>query len=746
MQDKLVFSHTDGTRGQILGRIGGLAALAVGIWLLSAHGQSRPPALGTDAPAIQFSAGRADAVLGRVLNRQRPHPAGSAESAAVRARILKELAELGIPARTETRMSCFSEKRWSSISCGTITNIVADVSPGQGNSQENSHGKQILLMAHTDSVAAGPGAGDDGSGVAAILEGIRALKARGLAGGHPIAALLTDGEENGMLGAAAYLRDPVARTRTGAVINMESRGNQGVSYLFQTGAGDARLIELYARAVPHFAASSLYAEIYKYMPNDTDMTPFLAAGVTGYNFAFIGNAAQYHTPLDRRENIDPRSLQQHGENLVELTDSLRRTDPASLKSGNAIYLDVLGRWLPRLPQRWSLPLSIAAFAAIALAGWLGRGNIRRPFLGLLMPLVLLAGCIAMGFGLHGLAAWISGHADPSFAHPAWLRLSLAAGAFVVALVAARGADAIACWLWVAGLAIVCAIWAPGAAPYFLFPALIAAVMLLASARGGREFALFFAAVAGLVVWLGLNQASEAIMGLRMHPLFMVTAAFGLITLLPLLAKAQAKNICLTLSLVLAVGLAVTAGLQPAYSIAAPERLNLRYVESEGKAWWLADPVARLPGSLRASANFSATPRRMLEMAYIAPAGPVRYPAPTATISRDGDTVSLNLKAQGDGAMLIVPAEAKLRAVTIGGVTTPASGQRISIVCGTPDCGSAHLVLQLGSSRPVDIMLLAYRAGLPPDGVKLLKARPPEAVPSQGGDRTILAARIAIPAG
>jgi hypothetical protein len=705
--------------------------LAVGIWLLSAYGQSRPPALGTDAPAMQFSAGRADAVLGRVLDRQSPHPAGSAESAAVRARILKELADLGIPTRTETRTSCFSEKRWSSISCGTITNIVADVSPGSG--------KQILLMAHTDSVAAGPGAGDDGSGVATILEGIRALKARGLAGGHPIAALLTDGEENGMLGAAAYLRDPAARARTGAVINMESRGNQGVSYLFQTGAGDARLVDLYARAVPHFAASSLYAEIYKYMPNDTDMTPFLAAGLTGYNFAFIGNAAQYHTPLDRRENIDPRSLQQHGENLVELADSLRRTDPASLKSGNAIYLDVLGRWLPRLPQRWSLPLSIAAFVVIALA------KIRRPFLGLLMPPVLLAGCVAMGFGLHGLAAWISGHADPSFAHPAWLRLSLAAGAFAVALVAARGADAIACWLWMAGLAIVCAIWAPGAVPYFLFPALVAAVLLLVSTRGGRGFALFLAAMAGLVVWLGLNQASEAIMGLRMHPLFMVTAAFGLITLLPLLAKAQAKNISLTLSLVLAIGLAVTAGLQPAYSIVAPERLNLRYVESEGKAWWLADPVARLPDSLRASANFSATPRRLLEMAYVAPAGPVRYPAPTATVSRDGDTVSLDLKAQGDGAMLVVPAEAKLRAVTIGGITTRTSGQRISIVCGTPDCGSAHLVLQLGSSRPVDIMLLAYRAGLPPDGAKLLKARPPEAVPSQGGDRTILAAKIAIPA-
>jgi hypothetical protein len=198
-------------------------------------------------------------------------------------------------------------------------------------------------------------------------------------------------------------------------------------------------------------------------------------------------------------------------------------------------------------------------------------------------------------------------------------------------------------------------------------------------------------------------------------------------------------------LLLAIALAVIAGLQPAYSIMAPERLNLRYVESEGKAWWLADPVMHLPDSLSASAEFPLTPQRLLEMGYVAPAGRARNPAPAASVSRSGDTVSLDLKTQGDGVMLIVPAEAKLRAVTIGGVTAPASGQRMSIVCGTPDCASARLVLRLGSSVPVNFMLLAYRAGLPPEGAKLMKARPPEAVPSQGGDRTVLAAKIAIPA-
>lgn len=724
-----------------MGRIWGLAALVVGIWLLSVYGQSRPAALGLDAPVTQFSAARADAVLGRLLGDQKPRPAGSAENAALRARLLKDLAELGVNARTETRMSCANESRRGFIPCATVSNIVAGVSPGSG--------KRILLMAHLDSVAAGPGAGDDMSGVATILETIHALKARGLAGEHPITALFTDGEESGLLGARAYLKTPLVAAKTGAVINVESRGNQGPSYLFQTSAGDAKLIDLYARSVPNLAASSLYAEIYKVLPNDTDLTPFLEAGVAGYNFAFIGNQAHYHTLLDRREHIDPRSLQQHGDNVLELTDALSRTDFAALQGENAIYLDVLGRWLPRLPVGWALPLSLAAFLLIALAGFFTpreRREIRRPVLAFLMPPLMIAGCVGMGFALHSLAAWVSGHADPSFAHPLWLRLSLAFGAFAVALVMSRGAGVITCWLWLAGLAIVCAIVAPGLTPYFLFPSLVAGPLLLATIAGGRGFALSVAMLAGLLVWIGFNAASEPIMGLKMHPLFMITAAFGLITLLPLLAKAkvQAWGISLAASLVLAIALAVTAGLQPAYSADAPQRLNLGYVEMDGRASWLADPVQRLPESLRAAANFSDEPQRMLEMFYVAPAAASRYPAPTAVVTRDGDTVTLDLKTSGDAVLLMVPAEAKMQSLTVAGVTTQSSEDRVTIFCSTPDCATARMTLRLASSHPVSLQLLAQRRGLPPDGAKLLKARPPEAVPSRAGDRTILAANIAIP--
>ncbi|HEY0265119.1 MAG TPA: M28 family peptidase, partial [Rhizomicrobium sp.] len=381
-----------------------LALLAAGFWLLSAYGSWRPPPLGLDAPAAQFSAARADAVLGRILGPQKPHPSGSPEAGAVRARILQEFAALGVAARTRTVVSCYSEPRGHTHPCGAVTNIIADVSSGSG--------KQVLLMAHSDSVAAGPGAADDGSGVAIILESIRALKARGLTRGltghNPIVALITDGEEKGLLGAAAYIRDPLARAKTGVVINVEARGNQGPSYLFQTSPGNAPLIDLYARAVAHPATSSLYGEIYKILPNDTDLTPMLRAGLMGVNFAFIGNVAQYHTARDRRENLSAASLQHQGESVLAMADALAHADFATLKGGDAIYLDVLGRWLPRLPVGWALPLSLAALALVMLAGFLtprARREFPQPVTVLLMPLLLLLGAAGAGFVLHGLAAW-----------------------------------------------------------------------------------------------------------------------------------------------------------------------------------------------------------------------------------------------------------------------------------------------------------------------------------------------------
>src|SRR5437899_10636230 len=62
---------------------------------------------------------------------------------------------------------------------GSVENIVARLK-GTASAlpaQPKGGGGAVMLVAHYDSVPAGPGAGDDGSGVATLLETLHALQA-----------------------------------------------------------------------------------------------------------------------------------------------------------------------------------------------------------------------------------------------------------------------------------------------------------------------------------------------------------------------------------------------------------------------------------------------------------------------------------------------------------------------------------------------------------------------------------------
>ena len=611
-------------------------------------------------------------------------------------------------------------------------------------------GDPVLLMAHQDSVAAGPGACDDGCGMATLLETIRALKASDFKGARPIAALFTDGEEDGLLGAQAFVRD--GSVHPYAVINVEARGNQGPSYLFQTGKGNAPLIDLYADSVTHFTTSSLYGEIYKYMPNDTDLTPFLKAGYTGYNFALIGNVAAYHTPLDVRGGIDLSGLQQHGEAALNLSRALANRGDAALVGREAAYLDILGRWLPRMPAGWAWPLALACLGLVLLAGSLRRRNFRvteRPVVAFLMPPLLLAGAVGVGFGLHGLAAWISGTADPSFAHPVWLRLSLALAVWAMALLVAPLAGAISAWLWMTALAVVAAFFAPGLSPYFLFPSLIAAPLLVMTVRGGRGPALLLSGVAALVIWLQLNAGTEPLMGLKVHAIFTVTAAFALVPVLPLLApvRGPAWAISLVLSVTAALGLAVAAGLAAPYDAAAPQRMNITYLENRGKAAWLADapPTAEMRAAVGSSFGTSRVGIATLGLGgYLAPARMSNLAVPRVALTRyTDDQVALRFAGsdKADGMVLNVPARAGLSSLSVNGVTVPASGG-VMLLCRTPDCATAQVTLN-GSFHGVWLRFAETRRGLPAKAAALVKARPDWAVPSGRGDATVVGSAIGL---
>ena len=206
-----------------------------------------------NAPPELFSASRARNLLRSVLEPETPHPEGSAENALVESRIVAALAGMGYSPSIQEEFVCGSYG-----TCGTVRNVLAR-RPGR---EERG---AVLLSAHYDSVEAGPGASDDGLGVASALEIARILGSAPPRT-RPVVFLLDDGEEQGLLGAEAFAtKHPWARDIS-AVVNLEARGTSGASLLFETSHDNRWLIEA-ASAIPHPVSSSVFPAIYRMLPN-----------------------------------------------------------------------------------------------------------------------------------------------------------------------------------------------------------------------------------------------------------------------------------------------------------------------------------------------------------------------------------------------------------------------------------------------------------------------------------------------
>ena len=73
------------------------------------------------------------------------------------------------------------------------------------------------------------------------------------------------------------------------------------------------------------------------MPNDTDFSVVMRAGVDGMDFAFAGERYHYHSPNDNLENIDLGTIQHHGENMLPLTRTLADMDIDELGSTEQFF-------------------------------------------------------------------------------------------------------------------------------------------------------------------------------------------------------------------------------------------------------------------------------------------------------------------------------------------------------------------------------------------------------------------------
>ena len=448
-----------------------LAALAAKPLLIALSDLRPSPAAG------QFDAARAMARLQRILGDQRPHPVDSAANDAVRGRLIAELRAIGLEPVVTDDIVCNGSDRSRTAACARVRNVIATIGPERGD--------HVLVASHYDSSPVGPGAADDGIGVAVMLESAALLRGRTL--GRPVTFLFDEGEEVGLLGARAFLaRNPLA-DRVAALVNFEARGVSGPAMMFETSHPNGAAIAHFAASSERPFANSLATDFARLIPNSTDVEVLKERDWTTLNFAIIGNESRYHSDGDTLAALDPRSVQHMGDQGLAAIASLA-SGPIGQVQGERVYADLLGRQLLVLP----LPAALAGLAAL-LSAVLWTAWRRRVGLGTAAAAILLAfaGTAAFTF----IAQWLVGLLRPGEfwrAYPIGISSAVAASALLAAggvlLWAARALSAerlrAAYWLIFLLLGAGASFIAPGAAIFFLVPPLAA----LAGMAGERRWA------------------------------------------------------------------------------------------------------------------------------------------------------------------------------------------------------------------------------------------------------------------
>lgn len=354
--------------GRPLSAIFAIVAMAIAI-MLAWVPYRLPDALDRTAADDMFSAARASRHLEVIAHE--PRPAGSRAHRQVQRYLLAQIEALGLQADVQQTTQVAPDIQWMNVAA-RVFNIAARIE-GRGR-----QGDAVLLMAHYDSVSTSPGANDNAVAVASLLEIARAIKARG-APGNDVIMLFTDAEEDGLLGARAFVASHPWAKDVRLVINLEARGSRGPSILFETSAGNDRLIDALRASTPGAIGSSLFYEVYKRLPNDTDYTAFRQEGFAGMNFAYVGGVTAYHTRIDDIASVDPRLVQQHGGNALALATHLAESDLDSIRSdGDAVFFNLPFAGMVGYSAALALPLAgiAALLVAIALVFAIRRGRAR----------------------------------------------------------------------------------------------------------------------------------------------------------------------------------------------------------------------------------------------------------------------------------------------------------------------------------------------------------------------------------
>lgn len=717
-----------------------------------------PEAKPASAPENEFSGERAHNILKDLLQENQPHPVGSPLNRIVKQRIIEELSTYGIEAAEQQTWACAT--RFSV--CAYVENIIA-VIPGKSDLP------YITLMSHYDSVPMAPGAGDDGAAVVAMLETARILKSEAPFN-HPILLLFTDAEEMGLIGAEGfYKQHPLAR-EIGAVLDFEGSGTTGVSMVLRTSSQNDLLMNAFSEETSKPVGFSFANEIFKRMPNDTDFSVVQRANIPGIDFAFAAERNHYHTPNDNVENIDVRTIQHHGENMLPLVRRLATTGIEPLGSHD-VYMGFPGMWI-----QWEEQVSVyLLLVSLALLGFafvkLDAGLLGTTFatLGSLL-IVLVTGLVCfLSFELIKLiqgtvVAWPASDLPYRFALFASSLTAGLAGIMVMNRYLRNIDTLIGVWFFWLILSVLMTIYLGDAANTVIVPTLAASAIIAAAAlldEKIRSYWLLLTLVFAVPVTLGMVLPLEQSQGYALIAATFVFLGLFNTTLIPLLHGAKLKLPFFGALAVTIVSIVVVIS-TPLYSEWRPQHLNINYFEDidTGEAYYQLQSPNPVPDNLWSLMDFATEDKQLLPFAEFqyenwARTAPSGYPGPEVEVqgvqtSADTQTISVMIRSprQADAMTLIFPGESKLSSFKLEGIPFETAlinngslaGKYLIRIVDVYD-RTISMELAFKSLDRITLYLSDKSTQLPDSAAALLEQRLPLASPVHQGDQAQLFKKV-----
>ncbi len=719
-----------------------LALLAVLFLVLMTAGAAVEPAGLRAVGAPGFDARAAQARLRAIINPVVSHPVDTAAEDVVRANLLREITALGFHPEVHEAFACRPQPRFPLIDCGRVRNVIFSVGP--------DHGPAVLAAGHYDSVPAGPGVTDDGIGMSVLLEVARELAHTPLH--RRIIFLLSDGEEQALLGAYAFQQSDPLMNDVQALIELEARGTRGPAVFFETNSPNADALRTYAH-VARPSANSISANIYSLLPNSTDVTVLKRPGIDVVNIALLEGVENYHTPQDSFASQDLRSVQHMGDQaLTVIRDWATRADRG--EDQDLVYTDILQRFFIAIPAWLSLALlalgAMIAFVAFWRSGAEGRWRaLATPLVGLLFA--ALVGGVAWG----AFALVLRPDEFYWWTHPeitrAWCVALGFLGLFLAQMTLGRAATATQTeasgQFTFAALGALLSLALPGMSILYAIPAALYALGVIAAFawKPAQPIGAILGAIVALIIWAPMLALNELALGFQFPAANTLLFALATLPWLGAIARLQAGSNWRAPSLILAGTALVAIAAAVVTPSATPDRplpLNISYFynTNTNDAHILAGSAHRaLPHEIRGALHFA--PEIMLPgdvapyWSAAAQAQPIAAPAlESLTITPTANGRELHARLRSNGAYRIyvrIPESAHAEHVRMNdaeadyadvGESEDLPGY-VMLGCEGRSCDGAEITMTLGTTS-TDWSIIGVTPGAAAPAQAVIARRPP----------------------